>query len=78
MEAGRGEPGAPAHLCLYLMYKYRDVYMMALALSVFADAVPLTIAALKTDTPAQLPPSCGFTWPCHLWLPSWPGLKMGV
>lgn len=65
----------PAHLCLYLIYKYRDVYMMALALSVFADAVSLAIAALKTDTPAQLPPSCGFSCPCHLRLPAGQGWR---
>lgn len=37
--------------------------MMALALSVFADALTLTIAALRTDSLGQLLPLCGFTQP---------------
>lgn len=42
--------------CLYLIYKYRDVYMMALALSVFADAVPPTVAAgEQTRQPSHFP-----------------------
>ena len=51
---------------------------MALALSVFADALTVTLAALRTDSPALLLPTCGFTWSGGLWLPRWPGLRMGV
>lgn len=51
--------GGPVPLptpCLYLIYKYRDVYMVALALSVFPDAVPPTVAAgEQTRQPSPFP-----------------------
>lgn len=60
----------PPTLCLYLIYKYRDVYMMALALSVSADAPMLTVA-LGTDAPAQPLPSCvALPNPGDLWSPA--------
>lgn len=55
--------GGPVPLptpCLYLIYKYRDVYMVALALSVFPDAAPPTVpptvaAGEQTRQPSHFP-----------------------
>ena len=46
---------------------------MALARSLFADALTLTLAALSADSPARC-----FTRHGGLRLPRWPGLRMGV
>lgn len=59
-------------LCLCLIYKYRDVSMDGLALSVFADALTLTLAALSADSLARC-----FTWHGGLRLPLWPARVEG-
>lgn len=67
--------------CLYLIYKYRDVYMMALALSVFADAVRGPNHCRCEDWCFSPATSQIWFYPARVTFdarPRWPGLSVTV